>query len=865
MKIKRFSIILLIAIIALTTVGCDKEDSKYDNETTPLIFSTLQVDKVFNPFFATSGTDNTIVGMTQISMLGNDEKGKEVYGDDEAVVTKDLQIVTKGVEGQDQTSTYYFVIKNNVKFSNGSPLTIKDVLFNLYVYLDPVYTGSSTIYSTDIVGLQEYRTQKATEKEQENFNLQFEIIAESRIQALVDASNEIFDEHKNDSLTQEDFKGYLEEYTAISENYENVLKDYEKACELFEEELQTDYTNAADSFSDVVFSDQTGKLHKNLFTTDVETFLYNEGYITWSKKDAKLSSDLVNDVTTLKTWTKEEAIATIFEDKLPYAVEEVVQYWNTAVNLNNYIANEAIEEFFQNGSNIRYPNISGIKFANHKEPVEVNNVTYGVPEYNEDGSVKDGQYEVLSIEINDVDPKAIWNFAFNVAPMYYYSDEEHIKAFDFESNFGVERGSQTFMNEVVKNDEKIGVPVGAGPYAASKSSGGIENIKAGDFYSLGVIYYERNPYFLMGDPTINKIRFQVVAANQMLTTLYSGEVDFVEPNAKPETIEELNDKIKDGIGNKPIQTAGYGYIGINAGKVPDMAVRQAIMHSINTEECVSYYKTTATPIYRSMSMSSWAYPKGCTPYYPYIGGPVPEDLSVVNPAYAEYVMELGLKAGDKLSVTQQETFIKNLVEGAGYQLNGNGIYAKGTNTLAYTFTIAGEETDHPAWQAMYHAGEILNRNGFQILVKNDKDALTKLSQGALTVWAAAWGSTIDPDMYQVYHRDSKATSTLNWGYKQILQNNGNKYAEELKLVNELSELIDDARKTTDEKKRARIYSQALDIVMQLAVELPTYQRDDLFAYNTDKIDVSTLTPDSQCSPFKGLTSDLHKVSLNVER
>ena len=53
--------------------------------------------------------------------------------------------------------------------------------------------------------------------------------------------------------------------------------------------------------------------------------------------------------------------------------------------------------------------------------------------------------------------------------------------------------------------------------------------------------------------------------------------------------------------------------------------------------------------------------------------------------------------------------------------------------------------------------------------------------------------------------------------------------------------------------------------MQLAVELPTYQRNDLFAYNTNKIDVTTLTPDAQLSPYKGLTSDLHLVSLNEEK
>lgn len=871
---KKSLALLLTAATAFSVVGCKNDDTNnssssgaastttYNNENDPLVFSSAEVDKVFNPFFSTTAADSNVVNLTQIGMLSNDSNGKVAYGDDEAVVTKDLQIVTKGTENVDQTTTYYFVLKNNVKFSNGSALTIKDVLFNLYVYLDPAYTGSSTIYSTDIVGLKEYRTQASSEKEQDSFKQQFEVVAESRIQALVSACEDILDNHGNEANLDAKFKEYLAGYTSIGDSYKNVVKDYEKALELFSEELESDYSNSVDSYKDMVFTDEAGKVHKDLFTTDVEVFLYNEGYITWSKKDGKLFSSLVNDPKTLKTWTKENAIATVLADKIPTSIAEVLQYWNTAVTLNTYLVNEAMENYFQDSSKRVYTNISGIQFANRTGKVTVNGTEYDTPVYNDDGSVKSGN-EVLSITINDVDPKAIWNFSFAVAPMYYYSDAAHIEAFDFVSNFGVEYGSQTFMNEVVKDPTKIGVPVGAGAYAASKSSGGITGVSAGEFYSLGVIYFERNPYFVLGTPKIKKVRYQVVASAQMLNSLYNQEIDFAEPNAKPETITELNGKKSEGLANKSVQTSGYGYIGVNAGKVPDLKVRQAIMHSINTQECVDYYKTTAQAIYRSMSLSSWAYPKNSTSYYPYIGGAVPEDLSVVNPDYADYVTSLGKKAGDKLTEQEQEDFIRGLVEEAGYSENGNGVYQKGSNVLKYTFTIAGEETDHPAWDAMYHAGELLNRMGFQIYVTTDSNALKKLSSGDLTVWAAAWGSTIDPDMYQVYHKDSNATSVLNWGYKQILLNVGGKYDTEVALVDELSDYIDQARKTNDETKRARIYSKALDIVMQLAIELPTYQRDDLFAYNANKIDETTLTPESELSSFMGLTTDLWNVSLKV--
>jgi peptide/nickel transport system substrate-binding protein len=116
-------------------------------------------------------------------------------------------------------------------------------------------------------------------------------------------------------------------------------------------------------------------------------------------------------------------------------------------------------------------------------------------------------------------------------------------------------------------------------------------------------------------------------------------------------------------------------------------------------------------------------------------------------------------------------------------------------------------------------------------------------------------------MYQVYHIDSKG-STDNWGYPAIKANNGNKYDTELGIVRELSEIIDAARETLDENRRKEYYAEALDMVMELAVELPTYQRSDLFAYNSNIIDASTLTPKEDLTPYNGPLSRIWEVSLN---
>ncbi len=80
-------------------------------------------------------------------------------------------------------------------------------------------------------------------------------------------------------------------------------------------------------------------------------------------------------------------------------------------------------------------------------------------------------------------------------------------------------------------------------------------------------------------------------------------------------------------------------------------------------------------------------------------------------------------------------------------------------------------------------------------------------------------------------------------------------------MKQLSEIIDLARETLDVKIRKEYYAEALDLVMELAVELPTYQRSDLFAYNASIIDASTLTPKSELTSHNGPLSRIWEVSL----
>ena len=201
------------------------------------------------------------------------------------------------------------------------------------------------------------------------------------------------------------------------------------------------------------------------------------------------------------------------------------------------------------------------------------------------------------------------------------------------------------------------------------------------------------------------------------------------------------------------------------------------------------------------------------------------------------------------------------MEDAGYR-KVNGIYQRTSDVtgkvlrLEFTFTLAGESINHPAYSTFEKAKGILEECGFKINIVNDPNALVKLAGGTLTVWAAAWSSTIDPDMYQVYHKKSTATSVNNWGYPWLLQNGS---SEERAIIDDLSDLIEQGRATTDIERRKEIYAQALDKVMELCVELPTYQRKDMYIIDKTVVDINSLP--KEITPYNGPLSEIWNLSL----
>lgn len=814
--------------------ACNKGGGGLDSEDDALVISSEALDGVFNPFFYTTGPDGDVVGQTQIGMLTTDADGNLVCGENEVCVVLDYATETTGSKTDYDTSgsyenyytEYWFAIKNGIKFSDGTDLTIKDVIFSLYVLLDPAYTGSSTLYSTNIRGLTAYRTQdrNAEDGSENQVDEYYESLAEARIDVITQWCDD--EDSTMDDLTA------LDAQIQESEGY-SILSYIDYAKTQFRQELNSDWTTAETSL--------TGESEyetKYGFTETWQVYAAIEGIIAFIDHD--------NDSSTVEQidWQGVDQIDHSQESMVNYVYERTVgdsllvdEYkagvraittggWATADTLFSYVTSQVRREDL--GGEKEVKTISGIEILEDQTSIG-----------SDTPKSLGGSYDVLKITVNGVDPKAIYNFSFTVAPMHYYSTQEETEKFDYAAgNVGVPWSDSDFFNEM----SQIQVPMGAGPYKASNVNTDVGNSvpAKSEFFRDNIVYFERNTYFeTVGEGITNakirKLRYQVIASTQLFDQITgaSGRIMYGAPSARQSYLQQLG-TMSDRFAYDLANTNGYGYIGINAGMIPEIEIRRAIMYAFDPSLCLSYFGDQGLyeTIYRPMSITNWAYPQGCDPYY-------------------------------EFDNSENHTEIRELVSAAGYtELSSDGKTLRNPSTgrtLKFTFTIAGESDDHPATQVFVRAAEILNECGFDITVTPDPNALRKLATGDLTVWAAAWSSTIDPDMYQVYHKDSNATSTNNWGYREIYDDdNADLYGTEISIIDELSDLIDEARELMDQEDRIPIYHECLDLVMELAVEFPLYQRNDLFVWNTECIDSSTLL---DATPYQSPISEIWNVDF----
>lgn len=169
MKKLRKALASVLAVLLLC--GCGAREP-LPSETGPsagqdktLVVGTLNFDGKFSPFFYTNAYENEVLSLVHLDLLETDREGAVVlegirgevrpYNGTDYVYTGIADCtITENADG----SVYYDItLKEGVRFSDGTEMDIDDVIFSLYVPLDPSYDGIMTLYSLPIQGLAEYR------------------------------------------------------------------------------------------------------------------------------------------------------------------------------------------------------------------------------------------------------------------------------------------------------------------------------------------------------------------------------------------------------------------------------------------------------------------------------------------------------------------------------------------------------------------------------------------------------------------------------------------------------------------------------------------------------------------------------------
>ncbi|MBN2222983.1 MAG: ABC transporter substrate-binding protein [Vallitaleaceae bacterium] len=329
-------------------------------------------------------------------------------------------------------------------------------------------------------------------------------------------------------------------------------------------------------------------------------------------------------------------------------------------------------------------------------------------------------------------------------------------------------------------------------------------------YENNVVSLVSNDFFFKGAPITKKIKYQVSSTTNKLEGVKLGEFDISDPAASTDMVAQV--EAEANIHYELIDNLGYGYIGIDAERITDKNVRKGIMYLMDRKPAVqSWYGNLASVIERPISRVSWAYPKDSTEYYGF-------NIEKAQEAFAA----------------------------AGYELV-DGKLVKDGKPLTFEISIPADGTGaHPSYPIILGVKNEGEKIGLTVNIIDYADGnkfFDDLEAGLLDVWCAAWQATADPDMYQTYHS----------------QGPSNYYG-----INDarLDEVIVAARQTSNIEERKVLYAEALDIIMDWAVEMPVYQRKNMYIFNKDIINIDTLPKDM--TPFYGYLMEVEKLELLIQ-
>lgn len=719
---------------------------------TPLVVGYSPFSSKFSPFFAETSYDMDATTMTQLTLLSSDRTGAIIYNGIEGETIDyngtdytyygpaDLEVV----ENDDGTVDYNFTLREDLTFSDGTPVTIDDVIFSMYVLCDPTYDGSSTLYAQPIEGMEEYRqnntTLAALLAQLGEDNTDFTYVTEEQQTAFWDAVN--------NGLVA--FAQEIVDYCIA--NGLNAEGDSVAACA-----ANWGYTL------------DEGATVKDFAMAIGENYGWN-----FTAMEAETAGSALSDL-------------------IP---EDVYAYSTT-----NVATGESA------------PNISGI--------------------------IKTGDYS-MTVHATKVDATMIYQLAVAIAPMHYYGDES---LYDYDNNsFGFPKGDLSSVRA------KTTEPMGAGPYKFLQ-------------FSNGVINYEANENYYLGAPKTKYINFQEVQEADKLNGVITGTLDLTDPSFNVDTadaVEQANggELTGDVLTTETVDFLGYGYIGINShtvsvGGVPDSDASKdlrkafATIFSVYRDVAIdSYYGEIATIINYPISNTSWAAPRATDADY---------KVAFSTDVNGNDIYTSDMTADQKYEAAKQAAL--GYFEAAGYTVSDGKVTAAPEGaSMEYEVQIPADGSgNHPCFMILTLAKDALAELGINLIVTdltNSTDLWTALEAGTCEMWCAAWGATVDPDMYQIYYSDV-ANGGANAG--------GSNYTYQI-ADPELDQMILDARASTDQTYRKAMYKACLDIVIDWACEVPVYQRKDAFVFSTERVNMDTVAKD--ITPFYKWLNEVEKIELN---
>ncbi len=765
-----------------------------EEKTLVVVYSNFS--EKFSPFFASSGYDVDVYAMTQTMLLDYDREGNMLLNgiEGQTIAYNGVDHFYSGIgscvitENADGSVVYDLTIRDDIVFSDGTPMTADDIIFCMYVYSDPAYDGSATFYALPIRGMEEYRSGMSS-----LWQLIFNDIA---------AGN---DTSASQYYTAENAADFEAAFTEAGVAFTQEIIDYCVANYI------DDYAEVATGFSADEVKNNTG------LQVAMGEFLW--GFADGIGEDGLFHDAAGNtyDLAAGQYPAVEEYWAMILDTYGYDLSDEGINYETAGTDISTFIGDTLLA---------KYPDLAA-------------SVQTGDSASRIEGIEKTGDYSVR-VTMDSLDATAILQFNMAVAPLHYYGDRA---LYDYENDkFGFVKGDLSDVKSVTTK------PMGAGPYKFVS-------------YENGVVTFEANELYYKGNPKIKYILFQEASDADKMTGVATGTLDISDPSiseAVVTSIKEYNggEMTGDVITTVSVDNLGYGYIGLQAdvmsvggdsGSEASKNLRKAFatVFAVYRDSVIdSYYGERAAVIQYPISNTSWAAPK-----------PADEGYAI---AYSTDVDGNSIYTD---GMTNEERFAAALdaaigfLKAAGYtfdEASGKFTAAPEGASLAYEFMIPADGTgDHPSFGIITAAAAAFETIGIDLQINdlsNSSVLWDALDARTCAMWAAAWQASLDPDMYQIYYSENAVghggTDSNYYGIND----------------KQLDELIIAARTSTDQSYRKATYKQCLDIILDWAVEIPTYQRQNVLIFSTERVNMSTVTPD--ITTYWTWIHDLEKLEMN---